>query len=169
VPVDRLPVTVRDAVDVKTRTAVPPLLRQASESITTNLLRIAPIPRLAEEPYQPFHQKLIGAGVSTYGALLAREPSELFQSVGAEHAKALTEVLQEGEAVAPIATKAVFSAAASVARQSGAVTPLDFTDEEGLKKLGQAVTEALAKDKRVALPEPVVTAVVSDVVKGAAS
>ncbi len=167
--VDRLPELVRTAPDARTRAAVPPLLRDLSENITADLLRVATIPRIEENPDQPFHRKLVAVGASTYGTLLSRKPEEVWRAVSADYGKELSEILVEGEAVTASGAKAVFGATANVSKATGAVSPSDLNNEDALKQFAAAVTEALSKEKRLVLPEPVVAAVVSTAVKAAAS
>jgi hypothetical protein len=166
--VDRLPDAVRAAPDARTRASVPPLLRDLSETVSVNVLRIAPIRRVAEEPEIPFHQQLIAAGVPTYGALLARPPEDVHQALGFENSKEFSEILQEGETVVSTVTKAVYSAMAAVAKETGAVSRRDLTGEESIQKLSEAVAEALSKEKRIQVSGDAVAAVVAGAVRGTA-
>lgn len=167
--VDRLPDAVRAAVERRSRASAPPLLRDVSETISADLLRIASIARFAEQPDQPFHKKLVAAGVPTYGALLGRDAEEVHQAVGFENGPELSDILQESEGVAASVTKGVFGAVAAIAKQRGAVSRRDLNTPENIQKLGEAITAALEKEKRVSLSETAIAAVVASAVKPAGS
>ena len=168
VVVDRLPDLVRAAADARTRATVPPLLRDLSEAVSASVLRIASIRHVAEEPKNPFHQRLIAAGVPTFGALLGRPAEEVHAALHFENSKELSEILQEGETVVSAVTKAVYSATAVVAKVTGAVSRRDLTGEENIHKLSEAVAEALSKEKRIQISRDAVAAVVEAAVHGSA-
>lgn len=168
VVVDRLPNVVRAAADARTRASVPPLLRDLSETVSATVLRIASIRRVAEEPENPFHQRLIAGGVPTYGALLSRPAEEVHEALRFENSKELSEILQEGETVVSTITKAVYSAMSAVAKETGAVSRRDLTGEESIRKLSEALTEALSKEKRIQVSGDAVAAVVAGAVRGTA-
>jgi hypothetical protein len=163
---DRLPDIVRAVPDPAIRTAVPPLLRSIPEKITVNLLRVAPVARIAGDEERPFNKRLVEAGVSTYGALLARTPEEAVEAVGVEHAQELSEVLEESESVAAAVSKAVYGAVAGVARESRAVTWRDFDNDDAIQRVSGAIAKALAEERRIPSDAAFIAALVADAVKG---
>jgi hypothetical protein len=167
--VDRLPEAVHAAADPRTRSNVPPLLRSVSETISANLLRVAAVPRITEKPEDPLNQKLVAAGVSTYGALLSRDPQQVYQAVGTENGKPLSDLLIEAESVTATATNVAQGAMGNVAKQTGAAAARDLNNEAGVKLLTRSIVERISNEKRLALPEPVVNAVVANTLKAASA
>ena len=93
----------------------------------------------------------------------------MYKAVGADNGKPLSDLVIEAESVTATATNAVQNAMANVAKKTGAVAARDLNNEAGIKQLTGSIMEAIANEKRLALPEPLVNAVVASTLKAASA
>ena len=98
--------------------AVPPLLRTFAANLSAELLQAVPLP----DPSAPVARSLAAAGVTTLGALLSRDPEEVFTTaLGGQNAEKFSALWQAAE-------KAAGETATAVARAlpTGAVVRAAF-------------------------------------------
>lgn len=136
------------------RAAVPPLLRSFAASLGANLIDVLPLTNL--NPPANVLRPMTAAGIASIGALLARTPDSLYQTVlGRTQATELSNLLTGAEARPAEVARSVAEALTAVAARHTLVSPDDLASAEAQAALAEPLAEALH------LPVATVTAAIT--------